>query len=37
MLVTERYHRASTPEAVGLLRVPRRAAVRVSTLTGGDP
>ena len=33
----ERKSWASPPEAVGLLRVPRRAAIRVSSLPGGDP
>jgi hypothetical protein len=35
--LAERKSRASPLEAAGLLRVPRRAALRVSPLRGGDP
>jgi len=36
-MFVERKSRASPPHAAGLLRVPRRAALRVSPLAGGDP
>ena len=35
--LAERKSRASPLEAAGLLRVPRRAALRVSPPPGGDP